>query len=189
MNNECILRRWRFLPSCDNLPVDSGQRPGVHRRLHGSHPAQSGQSLHRVAGHLRPVRRLSGHGLRRRQRPAGLLGLRRPVLRHLGRLRRHVLHSFHTQLVRHFHGSVRPAPSIISFPSFCRWISTWKWNEWDRFIISNIPYKVPVENDDNFDFVRRCWSNNRNAEALEGSILGGRISITGGISCARKQTY
>lgn len=66
----------RFLLGCYHISVGGWKFTRLHRRLHGPDAAESGKPIHRVTSYLRFVRRLFGDGLRRGQRPAGILDFR-----------------------------------------------------------------------------------------------------------------
>ncbi|XP_052124219.1 uncharacterized protein LOC113210805 isoform X2 [Frankliniella occidentalis] len=88
--------------------VHRRQRSGVRGHLHGSRAAQYRQPVPGLARHRRPVRRRARHVVRRLQRPARVLDVRAAALRHVDRLRRHVLHGLHPQPVRHQPGPLYP---------------------------------------------------------------------------------
>jgi len=93
--------------------VDRRQRAGVHGHLHRQGLAKDRQPVPGLAGDRRPVCRSVGHDFRSGQRPAGLLDVRRQVLRHMDCHRRYVLHRIHTQPMRHItrqiHSHQRPS--------------------------------------------------------------------------------
>lgn len=101
-----LVAETRLVPDRRHIPVDRRQRAGVHGHLHGPGPAADRQPVSGLSGHRRPVRRRASHDVRSGQRPAGLLDVRRKVLRHMDRHRRHVLHRVHTQPVRHIAGQI-----------------------------------------------------------------------------------
>lgn len=80
----------------------------MRSHLHGPRLATHRKPVSGVARHRRPVRVQPSDDFRRGERLTGLLDVRGPVLRHLDRIRCHVLHRIHPQPVRHLPGPVHP---------------------------------------------------------------------------------
>lgn len=99
---------FRYTDSVVDHAIDCRQCVGLRRHLHRPGAAEDRQPVPGVAGHRRRVRRRPGDDVCRRQRPARLLAVRRAVLRHLGRLRRHVLHGVHPQPLRNLPRQIHP---------------------------------------------------------------------------------
>lgn len=99
---------FRSVPVIAHIPLNRGEHPRLYCHLHRSRTQENRQPVPRQPRHCWPVRGRSGHDVRRRQRPFGLLGVWTAVLRHVGGIWRYVFDCQHPEPLRHIPRSVHP---------------------------------------------------------------------------------
>lgn len=103
-----LISSFRYFSLALNFPISRRQYTRLHCNLHRSWFTSHRQSLLSIVGHRGSLCRLVGDDIRRRQRSTWLLDLWGAFLRHVGRIRCHVLNCEYTQSVRDLFGQIHP---------------------------------------------------------------------------------